>query len=413
MAERIDVAVIGAGQAGLAASCELTRAGVEHVVLERGKVAQTWRGRWDSFCLVTPNWTIRLPDGHYDGDDPDGYLPRDELVSFFDRYADGIGAPVREGVDVTLLRPTSSGFELRTGNGTIAARSVVVASGAYQRPHRPPAMTGLSADIHQLDVTGYTDPSALPPGPVLVLGSGQSGCQIAEELCEAGREVFLSCGRAPWIPRRLGDRDIVWWVIATGFLDQPVSALPDPEARLWANLLSTGHGGGHTLNLRTLRGIGVTLLGHVVGIDGTRARFAADLAESQAWGDARYGDLMELVRTHVREHGLAMPEILDPEPFDGTAPTELDLTGFGAVIVTGGFRPDYGWVDVAGAFDLQGFPNHEDCMSTAAPGLAFVGVHFLRTRKSSLLYGVGEDAAVAAHGVAAHLGARLDGASGS
>ncbi len=404
MAERIDVVVVGGGQAGLATSHELTELGVEHVVLEREKVASSWRGRWESFCLVTPNWSVNLPGGAYDGDDPDGYLARDQIVSFFERYARSFDAPVREGVEVTALQPRDAGFLLRTPDGEISARSVVVATGAYQRPYRPTAAAALPPDVLQLDADDYRDPVALPDGPVLVVGSGQTGCQIAEELHEAGREVVLSCGRAPWAPRRLGDRDIVWWAVETGFLDQTLDDLPAPAARLAANIQNTGHGGGHDLNYRTLRAAGVTLVGHFAGADDHRARFAPDLAGSVAWGDDRYRELCDEVRTLVETRGLPMPDIPYPEPFDGAAPEELDLTGVGAVLFTGGFRPDYGgWIPVPDAFDDLGFPLHIEGASTVVPGLYFVGVHFLRKRKSSLLWGVGEDASIVARQVSAGL----------
>lgn len=400
MAERIDVVVVGGGQAGLATSHELTELGVEHVVLEREKVASSWRRRWESFCLVTPNWSVNLPGGAYDGDDPDGYLPRDEIVTFFERYARSFDAPVREGVDVTALQPRGAGFLLRTPDGEIASHSVVVATGAYQRPFRPAAAATMPSGILQLDADDYRDPASLPDGRVLVVGSGQTGCQIAEELHETGRDVVLSCGRAPWAPRRLGDRDIVWWAVETGFFDQPVSALPAPSARLAANIQNTGHGGGHTLNYRTLRAAGVTLVGHLVGADDHRATFAPDLAESVSWGDDRYRELMASCHRCALERGLPMPEMPEPEPFDATAPEELDLRDVGAVVFAGGFRSEYGsWIPVPEAFDDLGFPLHHEGTSSIVPGLFFVGVHFLRTRKSSLLWGVGEDAAIVARHV--------------
>lgn len=401
MAGSSNVVVIGGGQAGLATSCELTRAGVEHVVLERRRVADSWRRRWDSFCLVTPNWTINLPDGPYDGDNPDGYLPRDEIVAFFERFAASVAAPVREGIEVTSLEPTEGGFRLRTSDGDLRATSVVVCTGAYQRPHRPAGASSLPGDIPQLDIDGYRSPADLPAGKVLVIGGGQSGCQVAEELHEDDREVFLSCGRAPWIPRRIGERDSIWWAVETGFFEHGLETLPTPADRLTANVLNSGRGGGHDLNLRTLRALGVTLLGRFRGADDHRARFAPDLAESQAWGDERFGKLMDLVRGLVTERGLPMPDIAEPAPFDGQAPEELDLTGFGAVLFAGGLRPDYGgWVRVPGAFDELGFPIHADGASIVAPGLFFVGVHFLRKRKSSLLWSVGEDAAIVANAIA-------------
>jgi len=408
VADHVEVVVIGGGQAGLSTSRELQRAGVEHVVLERDRIARSWRGRWDSFCLVTPNWTIQLPDGSYDGDDPDGYLPRDRIVAFLERYAATLDAPVREGVQVTSLEPSSSGgYLLRTSDGDIRARAVVVSTGAYQRAHWPSGASTLPPDLLQLDAEGYRNPDALPPGKVLVVGSGQTGCQIAEELHLAGREVFLACGRAPWVPRRLGGHDVVWWLVETGFMDQPFSELPDPSARLTANPQATGRDGGHDLHLRTLRRVGVTLLGHFLGADDHRARFARDLADTVAWGDASYQEFTERVRATVAQRGLPMPDIAEPEPFDDDAPEDIHLSGFGAVVFAGGFRPDYArWVHVPGAFDEIGFPIHADGASLASPGLYFVGVHFLRTRKSSLLYGVGEDAALVAQQIAASRASR-------
>ena len=401
MTDRIEVVIVGAGQAGLAVSHELTRAGVAHVVLERGRVGQSWRKRWDSFCLVTPNWFLRLPGHPYDGGDPDGFMLRDEVVAHLERYA--VKASVREGVEVTELGPgPNGGLLLKTSAGEIVARTVVLSTGAYQRPHRPAAAATLPPDLLQIDVEDYRNPSDLAPGPVLVVGSGQSGCQIAEELHQAGREVFLACGRAPWFPRRLGDRDLAWWANETGFLDAPLSSLPSPAARLAANVQATGVGGGHDLHYRTLRKMGVSLLGHFLGADGRRARFAPDLGESVAWGDERNAQLMGLVQKLVAERGLPRPEIPEPEPFNGEAPEELNLSGFGAVVFAGGFRPDYeSWARFPGAFDELGFPVHEEGASTVVRGLYFVGVHFLRKRRSSLLSGVGEDAAVVARQIAA------------
>ena len=399
MSDRLDCVIVGAGQAGLATSRELRRQGVDHVMLDRGRIGDSWRGRWESFCLVSPNWSILLPEGEYEGDDPDGFLVRDEMVSHLVHYAERIDAPVREQVEVSSLRPPSHGrgFVLDTSEGPLEARTVVAATGAYQHPHRPAAAAGLPDGLPQLDVAAYSSPTALPAGPVLVVGSGQSGAQIAEELNDAGRTVFLACGRAPWCPRRIGGRDLFWWALETGFADQPVSALPTPVARLEANLLASGRHGGRDLHLRTLQGSGVNLVGHFLGCEGRHARFAADLGESLAWGDERYRRYRGLVDKLAAERGMDLPPPSDPGPFDAEAPESVDLTGFGAVVFAGGYRPAYGsWVDCPGAFDELGFPLQDNGASTAVPGLYFVGVHFLRTRKSALLAGVGEDAAVVA-----------------
>jgi putative flavoprotein involved in K+ transport len=200
---------------------------------------------------------------------------------------------------------------------------------------------------------------------------------------------------------------MVWWSLHSGYLDQPVASLPDPSARFAANVQASGRGGGHDLHFRTLRRAGVTLLGHLLEANGRTVRFAADLGASVAWGDERHRQLLDLFRRFASERGLPIPDVDEPEPFDGEAPEELDVSGFGAVVFAGGFRPDYGrWVRVPGAFDDLGFPLHHDGESTAAPGLYFLGVHFLRTRKSSLLFGVGEDAEIVVRAIASSFGAR-------
>ncbi|CAN5571466.1 NAD(P)/FAD-dependent oxidoreductase [soil metagenome] len=400
--EQVDTLVVGGGPAGLAVSHELTREGVEHVVLERGRIGQSWRDRWDSFCLVTPNWSVQLPGGVYDGDDPDGFMPRDEIVAFLEGYATRSKAPVREGVDVRSLEAgTSSRFVARTSAGDLDASHVVVATGAYQRPHRPAGSETLPDGILQIDLDGYHTPAALPPGRILIVGSGQSGCQLAEELHEAGREVVLACGKAPWAPRRIGDHDMYWWLVQSGFLDGTMASLPSPKARLGANILATGHGQPHDLDLRTLRAMGVTLVGHFLGADDRGARFAPDLAETVAWGDARYGDLTQLVRRTAASLGSPQPVTPDPESFEDRAPEMVSLEGFGAVIFAGGFRPDYrSWLPWPAAFDDMGFPIQVDGASAVVDGLYFVGVPFLRKRKSPLLFGVGEDASVVARTIA-------------
>ena len=403
MTDRTETVIVGGGQAGLSVSRELTRAGVEHVVLEKGRVGQTWRGRWDSFCLVTPNWSVRLPGHPYDGADPDGFMPRDEVVGYLERYAAGFGAPLREGVEATSLRRLPDGdFALGTSAGDMAARTVVLSTGAYQRPHRPAGARTLPPELLQIDVEDYRNPGELPAGRVLVVGSGQSGCQVAEELHRAGRDVVLACGRAGWLPRRIGDHDVFWWLHEAGDLDDRVEALPAPAARLAANVQATGHDGGHDLHYRTLQSMGVTLAGHFLGAEDGDACFAQDLADSVAWGDHRHAQVMKGFRRLAAERGLPLPDMPPPEPIDATTPERVSLAELGAVVFAGGFRPGYGsWVDCPGAFDELGFPVHDEGASSVVPGLYFVGVHFLRKRKSSLLIGVGEDAAIVAGRIAA------------
>ena len=402
MNDRLDTVVVGGGQAGLAVSHELTEAGVPHVVLERGRVGQTWRGRWDSFCLVTPNWSVQLPGHHYDGDDPDGFMPRDQIVAYLERYAASFYAPVREGIEVTALRAGSNGqLGLDTSDGSIEARNVVLSTGAYQRPNRPRAAESLPGDLLQIDVESYRNPGDLPDGAVLVVGSGQSGCQISEELHQAGRDVFLACGRAGWGPRRFNGHDMVWWLDAACSFDDRVEDLPEPGARLWGNIQASGHDGGHDLHYRTLHAMGVTLLGHFLGADGRDALFAPDLQASIAWGDQRHEKIIGDFRDHAAAAGLPWEDLDPAQPVDAEPLERLPLSELGAVVFTSGFRPDYeSWVDFPDAFDDLGFPVHRDGASTAVPGLYFVGVHFLRKRKSSLLIGVGEDAAIVARQIA-------------
>jgi len=397
-----DVVVIGAGQAGLCVSHELSAAGVDHVVLERGRVGETWRGRWDTFCLVTPNWTVRLPGGAYAGDDPDGFMPRDAIVAHLESYARSFEAPVRERVAVTALQPIDDGFVVRTSEGDLRAKTVVVTTGAYQKAHRPAAAAALPRGLYAIDAENYRNAEALPPGKVLIVGSGQTGCQLAEELFEAGRDVFLACGRAPWITRRLGGRDFLAWLFETQFFDVALRDLPSPQARLAANPQATGHGGGRDLHYRTLQRLGVHLLGRFIGADSTRLRFGNDLTESVAFGDARYADLCLRIRNTCESRGVAPPDLPPPSAFTAAPAESVDLAGFGAVIFTSGFRPDYrSWIRADDAFDDLGFPITQDGRSIAVPGLYFCGVHFLRKRKSSLFMGVGEDAAIVARSIVA------------
>ncbi len=399
--KQTDTIVIGAGQAGLAASFELTARGIDHVLLERHRIGEAWRRRWDSFCLVTPNWTVDLPGFPYDGDDPDGFMTRDQVVDYLVRYAASIKAPVLEntGVDGVRTLP-DGGFEVLAAGETGMCRALILATGAYQKPHRPSAATTVPSDILQLDVLDYSRPNDLPEGDVVIVGNGQSGCQIAHELVRSGRDVTLACGRAPWVPRRVGDRDLAHWVLASGMLDVPASDIP-PEARLAANAIATGHQGGYDLNLRVLRKLGVTLTGRFSGVKGGQFRFANDLAESVAWSDAAQDNFRVGMAKLANAAGWPAPKFPDVGPFDPTQPDGCPTSEIGSVIYATGYRPEYqAWLPWQNAFDEQGFPCHRDGISTVVPGLFFLGVHLLRSRKSSLLAGVGEDAAIVADSIA-------------
>jgi len=397
------VIVVGAGPAGLATSYELQRAGIDHIVLERGGVGQSWRDRWDSFCLVTPNWYVQLPGGEYAGDDPDGFMSRDEVVAHLQRYAHGFEAPILDRIDVTALcSGPGGGFVVDTSEGRMQADAVVLATGAFQQPYRPPAE--LPAGVLVVDADGYTNPDELPGGGVLVVGSGQTGCQIADELHRSGRHVTLACGKAAWAPRRVEGRDIVSWLVETPFLEQGVEDLPNPLARLAANFQTSGRDRGSDLNYRTLLADGVTLTGRLLGAGESTIRFAGDLDESVAWGDARYADICDLLAQAATNRGARPPELPAPEPLRTDPPDQIRVRDLGAVVFTSGYRPAYRhWVRFPDAFDDLGFPIQRDGASTVVPGLYFVGTHFLRKRKSSTLFGMGEDAEIVARAVAERL----------
>lgn len=379
-------------------SHELNALGVEHMVLERGRPGQAWRDRWDSFTLVTPNWTMALPGSPYSGPDPEGHVPRDEIVSYLQAYARSTGTPIMEGVEARRLRAGDDGLHAETNVGEMAADDVVVCTGSFTRQHRPPALDGLS-DHLIVASSDYRAPDQIPPGVAVVVGSGQTGCQIAEELHLAGRDVILACGRAPWSPRRLDGTDIVTWLSRTSFLDATLADLPSPAARLSANAQATGARGGHDLHFRTLQALGVRLAGHVAGTDGIRIGFRDDAAESVAFGDARWADLRTLLRAQLPAGGFDVPDMPVPPPFHAEPMQEVSLREVGAVVLAAGFRPDYRWIDPP-VCDELGFPLTLDGASPTMSGLFFCGVHFMRTRRSALMFGVGPDAAVVARKVA-------------
>lgn len=396
---RVRTVVVGAGQAGLAVSRGLSVRGVDHVVLERARVAQSWRDRWDSLTLVTPNWTLSLPGSPYDGTDPQGHVPRDEIVAYLQRYQKRWQVPVREGVEVTRLAPgTSGGFHLTTAAGALEADTVIVCTGAFQRPHRR-AEWRFPENLAVLTPHDYRNPDSVPPGTVLVIGNGETGCQIAEELHLAGRDVYLSCGRAPWFPRWLDGLDSITWLHRAQFFEQRLVDITN-DIRMIATPQYTGADGGRDLNFRTLQAIGVTQIGRLERADGRVGYFADDLAASVAFGDARWADVRTLLRERLPDLGFEVPYMPEPDPF--IAPesvTRLDLTGFGAVILAAGFRPDYSWVEFP-IFDDLGFPITSAGAIDSVPGLYFCGVHFLTRRRSALLWGVGDDAEAIAESIA-------------
>ena len=387
--------VIGAGQAGLATSYFLNARGIEHVVLERGRVGETWRSeRWDGFYLNTPNWTLRLPGFEYAGPEPDAFASLAEIIAGLEAYARSFAAPVREGVEVTAVRPDRSGLFVETTAGASRAANVIVAAGAYQRPTPTPLSAAMPPGLRQLHTSEYRRPSQLPEGAVVIVGSGQSGCQIAEELLAAGRRVYLAVGRCPWLPRRYRGRELMHWMADTGLADETLDKLPSPAARLLCNIPVSGNDGGHDCNPRWLARRGAVLLGRIQGVDGWTLRIGPGLAETLTAGDEFVAAFRKRVDDYVAASGVATA---DPEPPDAREPvpvlTELDLreAAVGTILWANGFRPDYRWIQGI-EIDEQGWPVHQRGVSPL-PGLYFVGMHWLHKRKSALLYGVGEDAA--------------------
>ncbi len=396
MTERLDTVVIGAGQAGLATSYFLTSRGREHALLERGRVGETWRSeRWDGFHLNTPRWTQQLPGHEYEGEEPDGFAPLAEMIEYVEGYARSFDAPVREGVTVTALRPRGDGYLLETSGGEIQARNVVVATGAFQRPTPPAPGAESATGARQLHTSAYRRPDQLPEGGVLVVGSGQSGCQISDELREAGRRVHLSVGRCPWWPRRYRGRDILHWAGALGLLDQTVDQLPDRRARLACNPPVSGNDGGHDCHPRWLSRRGVRLVGRIARIDGTKVSLEPGLEENLAFGDAFAADIVESIERLVAAEGLDVPdpedhldETVAPEP--DTRTLDLEREGITSILWASGYRPDYSWIDLP-LVDEQGWALQTRGV-TGHPGLYVVGLNWLYKRRSALLCGVGEDA---------------------
>lgn len=398
--ERIDVVVVGAGQAGLATSYYLSRHGIEHVVLEQARTAESWRsGRWDSFCLVTPNWAIRLPGFAYQGSNPDGFMGREDLIAHFERYVMSFSPPVRSGVAVTSVSGDGEDrFEVVAGESAYEARAVVVATGSYRRPRRPSFARELTSDLFQLHSSEYKNPEQLPDGAVLVVGTGQSGAQIAEELHESGRKLFVSVSSCPRVPRRYRGKDAMWWGKMGGLYERTVDSLKSP-AEAWAcHPVSSGRKGGHDIYLRRLAQEGVTLLGRIEAIDGERLALAGDLKENLRKADEFAENILRQLDEAVAKMGMPLPEDQNPRGIGPSVPheddpiRELDVraAGITGVVWATGYDPDFSFVR-APLFDASGRPVQRRGV-TSMPGLFFVGLEWLHTPKSGLLLGVGEDA---------------------
>jgi putative flavoprotein involved in K+ transport len=390
------VAVIGAGQAGLAMSYYLTRLGIGHLVLERDRIGNEWRERrWDSFCLVTPNWQCQLPGYPYHGPDPDGFMSRDEIVGYVTGYAASFGPPVREDTEVTRLRRGPGGFEISTSRGGLTAGQVVVATGPYHGAALPRMAARLPAGTLSLHSSRYRSPAALPAGAVLVVGTGQSGGQIAEDLHLAGRAVHLATGSAPRVARRYRGRDVVAWLDEMGHYDRGVDEFEDADAlRLRANHYVTGRDGGHDIDLRTFAREGMRLYGRLTSVSGTRAGFAPDLAANLDSADAVSDGIKDSIDAFIAARGIDAPaESRRPaawRPADEPRELDLEASGISAVVWATGFRREYSWLELP-VFDGRGYPVHTRGV-TSCPGLYVLGLPWQYTWGSGRFAGVGRDA---------------------
>ena len=402
--------VIGAGQAGLAMSSVLGAQGIDHVVLERGEVAHSWRTeRWDSLRLLTPNWMTRLPGWRYGGDDPDGFMTGAEVIGFLNGYRASFDAPVRTHVTVehVTVRPSGT-FAVATDHGSWTADAVVAATGACSEPRIPALAADVAPGIAQITALGYRRPEQLGDADVLVVGASASGIQIAEELARSGRRVTIAVGEHVRLPRTYRGRDIHWWMDALGLLDERYDEVDDLErARRLASLQLVGSPQRRTLDLNALVDLGVVPVGKLLRVTGRTAQFSGGLAHLVANADLKQDRLMGRIDDFVTTQGLGALVGGPDRPGRtriGAPPTELDLAGFGTVVWATGYRPSFPWLDPA-ALDRRHRPAHDGGIG-AVPGLYFLGLPFMRRRKSSFIDGVGPDALDVLRCLRAHLARR-------
>ncbi|MGE0768742.1 MAG: flavin-containing monooxygenase [Hyphomicrobiaceae bacterium] len=395
--EHLETLIIGGGQAGLAMSHMLSLRGRPHLVVERGRIAERWRSeRWEGLRFQFPNWSVCLPDFPFAHGDPDGFATSVEIVAYLEAYARSVSAPIRCGVAVTRLhRGERNGeFVARTASGVIAADNVVIATGPYQRPVTP-RLVADDCDLLQVHANTYQRPEQLPPGAVLIVGSGASGAQIAEELARAGRKVYLSVGRHKRMPRRYRGRDLIWWLAEMG-LDRTSVKERKGDAIL---PLITGAYGGHTIDFRDFAEMGIILTGRLLSGRGSVLEFADDLSDSIAYGDAAFRAFLDLVDGHVARQKIEAPEeaaarVERSNSLCMTNPIRhLDIryAGLSSVIWATGYTFDWGWIDVP-VIDASDAPVHDRGV-TEVPGVYFLGLPWLSKMNSSFLSGVGDDAA--------------------
>lgn len=387
--------VVGGGQAGLSASHYLQKSGIDHVVFEAKTVAHKWNNeRWDAFCLVTPNWQCQLPDHPYDGDDPDGFMVKDEILAYVDRFVRKVNAPVLEGTTVTSVERSGDGFRVETTAGVVGADSVVIATSLYSNPAIPRAAERLPQDILQVHTADYRNPAQLPDGAVVVVGSGQSGCQIAEDLHIAGRKVHLVTGNAPRCARFYRGRDVVAWLSDIGQYDITIADDGMSRKKHDTNHYLTGRDGGRDIDLRKFALEGMSLYGRMKTVSGGRMVFEPNLGANLDAADQVYNGINALIDRHIAENGIEAPEgsVYQPVWQPDEEPAELDLAaeGISTVIWATGFTPDWSFVGLP-IFDGTGYPVQQRGV-TGVGGVYVLGLPWLWTWGSGRFLSVGKDA---------------------
>jgi putative flavoprotein involved in K+ transport len=391
------VIVVGGGQAGLSASYYLKQAGIDHLVLEKNTVTHTWRSqRWDAFCLVTPNWQCALPGYPYAGDDPHGFMRKDEIIAYLDGFIKTVDAPVIEHAEVQrVMRNSEGGFSVSTSQGGFTADQIVIASGGYHTPIVPRMAERLPRSIAQIQSSEYRNPQALPEGAVLVVGSGQSGAQIAEDLHLAGRKVVLAVGEAPRCARFYRGRDVVDWLADMKYYDMPVEQHPLREGvRDNTNHYVTGRDGGRDIDLRKFAAEGMELYGRLQDLRDGVLHFAPNLIENLDSADKTFNGINAGIDAFIEKNGIDAPPGSRYEPVWAPAGerTSLDLeaSGIGSIVWCIGFTPDFSWLD-APIFNGRGYPAHTRGV-TPVDGIYFVGLPWLHTWGSGRFSGVARDA---------------------
>jgi len=405
MTERHDTIVIGGGQAGLAMSYYLQQQHREHVVIERGRIAERWRSeRWDSLHFQFPNWALQLPGHYYNGSDPDGFAHYSEVIRYIESYAKAIAAPLRLGAEVmSLTRDSNTGrYVIATNRSMLAASRVVIATGPFQRPSIPPLATTLPPDIVQLHSSRYRNSEQIPTGAALIVGSGGSGCQIAEELNQQGRKVFLTVNRHRRVPRRYRGRDALSWLAALGRFDVTIDSFPEHKPP--PTVLVTGVNGGHDIDLRRFASNGVVLLGKLCSCRDGELGFDVNLEADLAWGDETFKDFRRSVDEYISNAGIAAPEEEEasavPSSKTMTSIRSLSLASAGikTIIWCTGYRFDFDWLRLP-VLDERGAPIQHRGVTNCS-GAYFLGLHWMHKFKSGTLFGIDEDAAFIAEHMA-------------